>query len=76
MASDSAARGLVMLEASAQLQDARGSRLRARAGKAWAALWPKALAIAIVLAGWQLIHLSGWKKDIFPAPGATLWMRW
>jgi hypothetical protein len=25
-----------------------------------------------VLAIWQLIHLSGWKKLIFPAPGPTL----
>jgi NitT/TauT family transport system permease protein len=24
-----------------------------------------------VLAVWQLIHLSGWKKAIFPGPGAT-----
>ena len=35
-------------------------------------MWPKVLAIVIVLAVWQLIHLSGWKKDIFPGPGATL----
>ena len=34
------------------------------------------LAIAIVLAIWQLIHLSGWKKDIFPGPGATLANLW
>jgi NitT/TauT family transport system permease protein len=51
----------------------RGRRLLTRA---WAALWPKVLAIAIVLAIWQLIHLSGWKKDIFPGPGATLANLW
>ncbi len=53
--------------------DQRGRRLAARA---WAALWPKALAIVIVLAVWQLIHASGWKKDIFPGPGATLANLW
>src|SRR5271165_6509104 len=47
-------------------------RSRKLAKRAWASLWPKALAIIIVLAIWQLIHLSGWKKDIFPGPGATL----
>jgi NitT/TauT family transport system permease protein len=47
----------------------RGRRLLVRG---WAALWPKVLAVAIVLAVWQLIHLSGWKKEIFPGPGGTL----
>jgi NitT/TauT family transport system permease protein len=53
--------------------DQRGRRL---ANRAWAALWPKALAIAIVLAVWQLIHVSGWKKLIFPGPAATLSDLW
>ena len=47
-------------------------RSRKLAKRAWASLWPKVLAVVIVLAVWQLIHLSGWKKDIFPGPGATL----
>src|ERR1700683_2558945 len=51
----------------------RGRRLAARG---WAGLWPKVLAIAMVLAIWQLIHVSGWKKLIFPAPGATLADLW
>ena len=51
----------------------RGRRLVVRG---WAALWPKVLAIAIVLAVWQLIHLSGWKKEIFPGPGGTLADLW
>jgi NitT/TauT family transport system permease protein len=54
-------------------QEQRGRRLVVRA---WAALWPKVLAIAIVLAVWELIHLSGWKKEIFPAPGPTLADLW
>ena len=53
--------------------DQRGRRLLDRG---WAALWPKVLAIAIVLAVWQLIHVSGWKKLIFPGPGGTLSDLW
>jgi len=49
--------------------DQRGRRLLVRA---WGALWPKLLAIGIVLAIWQLIHVSGWKKEIFPGPSGTL----
>jgi NitT/TauT family transport system permease protein len=45
---------------------------RKLAKRAWASLWPKVLAVIIVLAIWQLIHVSGWKKDIFPGPGGTL----
>src|ERR1700744_84750 len=44
--------------------------------RGWAGLWPVVLAIAIVLGGWELIHLSGWKKLIFPAPGPTLANLW
>ena len=51
----------------------RGRHLAVRG---WAALWPKVLAIAIVLAVWQLIHLSGWKKLIFPGPSVTLSDLW
>jgi NitT/TauT family transport system permease protein len=49
--------------------DLRGRRLATRV---WAGAWPVLLAIALVLAIWELIHLSGWKKNIFPGPGATL----
>ncbi len=66
---------LAWLEAQevAQPNEQRSRRL---AVKAWNALWPKVLAIAIVLAVWELIHLSGWKKLIFPAPGPTLANLW
>ena len=56
--------------------DQRGRRPSILAVRAWAAFWPKALAIIIVLAVWQLIHVSGWKKVIFPGPGATLANLW
>src|SRR5499433_1287680 len=42
----------------------------------WAALWPKLLAIALVLGVWELVHLSGWKAYVLPGPGtvfADLW---
>ncbi len=60
-------------EAAPPPDERRGRRLAVRA---WTALWPKVLAIAIVLAIWELIHISGWKKLIFPAPGATLSDLW
>jgi NitT/TauT family transport system permease protein len=46
------------------------------AKRVWASAWPKLLAIAIVLGIWQLIHVSGWKKFVFPGPGATLSSLW
>jgi len=53
-----------------------GQRGRRLAVRAWGAFWPKALAIVLVLAIWQLIHVSGWKKEIFPGPGVTLANLW
>jgi NitT/TauT family transport system permease protein len=63
---------LESLEA-ASPREQRGRRLATRV---WGGTWPVLLAIAIVLAIWQLIHLSGWKKNIFPGPGATLSNLW
>ncbi len=42
----------------------------------WNALWPKVLAIALVLAVWELITLSGYKKSIWPATEPTLVNLW
>jgi len=64
---------LTYLESLEVPQDQRGRRL---ANRAWGGVWPVILAVAIVLALWQLIHLSGWKKAIFPGPGATLANLW
>jgi NitT/TauT family transport system permease protein len=66
---------LAWLEAQ-EAETPAGRRGRRLAERSWAALWPKVLAIAIVLAVWELIHLSGWKKLIFPAPGPTLADLW
>ena len=64
---------LTYLESLEAPSEQRSRRLAARV---WGALWPIGLAILIVLALWQLIHLSGWKKAIFPGPGATLSNLW
>ena len=47
------------------------------ARRAWAGLWPKALAVAIVLALWEAVVLSGW-RPVYVLPGpvdvlARLW---
>jgi NitT/TauT family transport system permease protein len=42
----------------------------------WAAVWPKLLAIVLVLAVWELIHLSGWKQYVLPGPGAVFANLW
>ena len=48
-------------------RDSAGSRAR----RIWAALWPKLLAVAIVLAVWELVYLSGWKSAaVLPGPAA------
>jgi|SRR5712691_1640329 len=46
------------------------------ASKAWAALWPKLLAIALVLAVWELVHLTGWKSYVLKGPGTVLARLW
>ncbi len=49
---------------------------RRTAARAWAATWPKLLAVALVIVIWELIHLTGWKKFVFPGPGVTLSDLW
>jgi len=53
---------------------ARDARQTAR--KIWGSVWPKLAALAIVWVIWELIHLSGWKKLVFPGPGVTLSNLW
>jgi sulfonate transport system permease protein len=40
------------------------------------ATWPKLLAVALVFAVWELVHLSGWKSAILPGPGTTMANLW
>jgi len=73
MVSDQALRGLDNLE----LQPAPGTRDSGRlARKAWAALWPKVLAIVLILVVWEAITLTGWKHYVLKGPApvfSTLW---
>ena len=42
----------------------------------WAAVWPKLLAVGLVIAVWEIIHLTRWKQYVLPGPGtvfANLW---
>src|ERR1700722_10279969 len=47
-----------------------------RARRAWAAIWPKLAAVALVWVVWELVHLTGWKKFVLPGPGVTLSNLW
>jgi NitT/TauT family transport system permease protein len=42
------------------------------ARSAWAAVWPKLLAIALVLVAWQVVHLTGWKAYVIKGPQTVL----
>lgn len=49
---------------------ALGRRALSVGRRFWAAMWPKLLAIAIVIVLWQLVYLSGWKPPYaLPSPG-------
>jgi NitT/TauT family transport system permease protein len=65
--------GLDSLELNAAQSD-RGPGKIARA--AWAALWPKLLAIALVLIIWELVHLTGWKENVIKGPATVLSDLW
>ncbi|MEP7026253.1 MAG: ABC transporter permease [Actinomycetota bacterium] len=79
MATDQALAGLDNLELGG-VQPQAGSRSRRFALKAWKLLWPKLLAIAIVLALWQLVWVINWHGDsdsgIMKGPIATLPLLW
>ncbi len=46
------------------------------ARRAWAAAWPKLLAIVLVLAIWELVTLSGWKSYVLKGPATVLPNLW
>ncbi|HEY2507949.1 MAG TPA: ABC transporter permease subunit [Streptosporangiaceae bacterium] len=68
-ATDKALYGLDHLEIGLSATESRSSRL---ARKAWAASWPKVLAIILVLVVWELVHLSGWKHLVLKGPSTVL----
>src|SRR3984957_4816571 len=73
MATDQALRGLDTLELDPGRSGADPGRM---ARKAWTVLWPKALAIILVLAIWELVALSGYKKYVLKGPGPTFAALW
>ncbi|HKD87960.1 MAG TPA: ABC transporter permease [Streptosporangiaceae bacterium] len=75
MVTDQALRGLDSLELPPGQRTQEPGR---RARKAWAALWPKLLAIALVLGVWELVTLTGWKQYVLKGPGpvfSDLWQQ-
>jgi sulfonate transport system permease protein len=73
MAIDQALRGLDQLE----FEPAPARRDPGRiARKAWSAAWPKLLAVALVLAIWELVTLSGWKHYVLKGPAPVLSSLW
>ena len=47
------------------------------ASRAWAMLWPKLMAIVIVVGGWQLVVMSGWKPEfVLPSPFTVFQRLW
>jgi NitT/TauT family transport system permease protein len=50
---------------------------QSRTSRLWAATWPKILAVAIVLAFWQLLVWSGWKpENVLPPPAEAFKALW
>ena len=73
MAIDQALQGLDRLELQAPAARRDPGRITR---KVWAALWPKVLAVALVLAIWELVTLSGWKHYVLKGPGPVLSSLW
>src|SRR5580698_5430461 len=69
----SAIEGLDNLELGGVPQEPRGRRI---ARSAWAATWPKLLAVAIVLVLWQLVVSTGWKSYVLKGPTVVLPTLW
>ena len=65
----SAIEGLDNLELGGSPQQRGPGRI---ARSAWAAAWPKLLAVALVLVLWQLVHLTGWKSAVLKGPTVVL----
>lgn len=61
--------------AAAEVAAAPGHPSRAR--KLWATAWPKLAAVAMAVALWELVVLSGWRPEyVLPGPGAVLGRLW
>jgi NitT/TauT family transport system permease protein len=73
MATDQALHGLDRLELAPDTARRDPGRF---ARRAWSVIWPKILAVALVLAIWELVTLSGWKHYVLKGPGPVLSSLW
>jgi NitT/TauT family transport system permease protein len=73
MATDQALHGLDQLELEPAQPTADPGRI---ARRAWAAAWPKLLAVALVVAAWELVTLTGWKHYVLKGPGPVFSDLW
>jgi NitT/TauT family transport system permease protein len=62
--------GLDALELGPRLRDHRLVRF---AAAAWRSFWPKALALALVIAVWQVVYWSEWKSPLLLPPPIRVW---
>jgi NitT/TauT family transport system permease protein len=54
-----------------------GRERRSLGARAWAATWPKLIAIGLFVGVWEVVALSGWKPDyILPSPDVVLREFW
>lgn len=61
----------------AATREARPHEPASRARRLWASAWPKLAAVALALALWELVALSGWRPSyVLPGPGAVLGRLW
>lgn len=60
-----------------ETHDARPHEPVSPARRLWASAWPKLAAVALALALWELVALSGWRPTyVLPGPGAVLGRLW
>jgi NitT/TauT family transport system permease protein len=62
--------GLDALELGPQLRDHRLVRFGAAF---WRSFWPKVLALALVIAAWQIVYWSEWKSPLLLPPPSRVW---
>lgn len=47
------------------------------AARIWSGVWPRLIAVAVVLGGWQVVVWSGWRPEyVLPGPEAVLRRLW
>ena len=74
MATDAQAEVLTGLDNLDLVRDGPRRRIPVRV---WGSIWPKLLALAIVVAIWELVYLSGWKNPaVLPSPATAFSNLW